>query len=74
MILILTSNIFSNHSYYFIDMQNTYCMTGNFRIHIFTKTNANQAFRKDIYENGKALPFTLPHYKNLFSKNGSEFL
>ena len=47
-------------------------------MHIFTKTNANQAFQNDINKSGKALlcfalPCTLPHYQNLFSKNGSEF-
>ena len=32
-----------------------YCKMGNFQIHIFMKANTSQAFRKDIYENGKAL-------------------
>ena len=44
---------------------------GNFRILIFTTTNANQTYLRKW--KGSALPFTLLHYENLFSKNGSEF-
>ena len=40
---------------------------GNFRIHIFTKTDTNKIFQKDIYENGKAIYLTTLR-KHIFEK------